>query len=216
MIHKEGYRPLLILIIILLALNLLVWVLELPVWVTGSVLLVSILLLVFFFRFFRNPQRLPAGDENVVYAPADGKVVVVEETEEGEYFRDRRIQVSIFMSVWNVHINWFPVSGTVKMTKYHPGKYLIARHPKSSTLNERNTCVIRTESGKDILIRQIAGAVARRIISYPVEKDKVSSGDELGFIRFGSRVDLFLPPDSQILVSWGQKAIGSKTPVAHI
>ncbi|MCK4745688.1 MAG: phosphatidylserine decarboxylase family protein, partial [Bacteroidales bacterium] len=167
-------------------------------------------------RFFRNPRRNVSFVTGTIYAPADGRVVVVEETLEEEYFKDNRIQLSIFMSVWNVHINWFPVAGHLSFSRYHPGKYLVARHPKSSTLNERNTTVIRTDDGKEILVRQIAGAVARRIISYAKEDRLVSAGDEMGFIRFGSRVDVFLPQDCKILVKPGQKVRGLNTPLAKL
>jgi phosphatidylserine decarboxylase len=141
-------------------------------------------------------------------------VVVVEETTEREYFKDNRIQVSIFMSVWNVHINWFPVPGQLSYYKYHPGRYLIARHPKSSTLNERNTVVIKTADGTEMLIRQIAGVVARRIISYATAGKSIKMGDEMGFIRFGSRVDVFLPAGTEILVKPGQQVRGIITPLA--
>ena len=216
MIHKEGTMIILIIAIILVAMNVIFAV------TLGTGLFfyffnaASILFLIFILRFFRNPKRKNLTQSDLVYAPADGKVVVVEETDEFEYFQDRRIQVSIFMSVWNVHINWYPVSGTVLMEKYHPGKYLVARHPKSSILNERNTCVLRTEEGFEILVRQIAGAVARRIISYASKQKKVVLGDELGFIRFGSRVDVFLPPGTEILVTPGQKTRGLNTPIARI
>ena len=216
MIHKEGYRIILIIAIALAALN----VIFALVARTGLFFYVlnaaSILFLIFILRFFRNPGRKALGQSNLIYAPADGKVVVVEETDETEYFHDRRIQVSIFMSVWNVHINWYPVSGTVMMAKYHPGKYLVARHPKSSSLNERNTCVLRTGEGSEILVRQIAGAVARRIISYARDQEKVLLADELGFIRFGSRVDIFFPPGTEILVNPVQNTMGLNTPIARI
>jgi phosphatidylserine decarboxylase len=166
--------------------------------------------------FFRNPKRDPEFAAGRIYAPADGSIVAIETTEEQEYFKDQRIQVSIFMSVWDVHINWFPIEGTLSFYRYHPGKYLVARHPKSSILNERNTVVIKTGQGEEILLRQIAGTVARRIISYARQDLKVSAGDELGFIRFGSRVDVFLPPDSKILVEVGQKVRGLQTILAEL
>jgi phosphatidylserine decarboxylase len=151
-----------------------------------------------------------------VYAPADGKVVVIEKTQELEYFDEPRLQVSIFMSPLNVHVNRNPVSGVIKMFKYHAGKYLVAWHPKSSTDNERTTMVVETASGIDILVRQIAGAVARRIKYYVNEGDSVTQGEEFGFIRFGSRVDLFLPLESKILVKVGQKTTGGKTIIANL
>jgi phosphatidylserine decarboxylase len=213
MIHREGYRLSIWLFLLLAILVILVFWLSPSPWLKVPVFMASLLLLIFILRFFRDPKR-KAPEEGFVYAPADGKVVVTEKTTETEYFKDERIQVSIFMSVWNVHINWYPVPGQVSYYKYHPGKYLIARHPKSSVLNERNTSVIRTGSGLEVLTRQIAGIVARRIISYAEPGEKVKLGDEMGFIRFGSRVDIFLPPDAEILVKPGQKVRGLKTPVA--
>lgn len=184
-----------------------------PAWAEVSVIIASLLFLLFILRFFRDPKR-KVPQEGSIYSPADGKVVVVEETTEPEYFKDKRIQVSIFMSVWNVHINWYPAAGTLSYYKYHPGKYLIARHPKSSTLNERNTLVIKTAHGREMLVRQIAGIVARRIISYGTEGKAVKLGDEIGFIRFGSRVDIFFPPGTEILVKPGQHVRGLITPLA--
>ena len=216
MIHREGYRIVVVLAIILVSINVILGVFLETGWYTYTHIITSFFILVFILRFFRNPRRKPPLQEDIVYAPADGKVVVVEETTEEEYFHDRRIQVSIFMSVWNIHINWYPMPGTVVMEKYHPGKYLVARHPKSSTLNERQTCVLRSEAGFELLVRQIAGYVARRIISYASNNKKVRLGDELGFIRFGSRVDLFFPPGTEILVSPGQSTRGLVTHIARI
>ncbi len=214
MIHREGIKILLLASSVLLAVNLLLFLVSGPTSAAWVVLGVSVGLLAFLLRFFRDPGRRASFDSGSIYAPADGRIVVVEETSEGEYFGDRRIQVSIFMSVWNVHINWYPAGGSIVYYRYHPGKYLVARHPKSSVLNERNTVVIRTDEGKEILVRQIAGALARRIISYAGKGKKVNAGDQLGFIRFGSRVDVFLPPDSKILVSPGQEVRGLLTPLA--
>jgi len=214
MIHKEGLRISIMLFMILAILNtaIILFTGASP-WVEVPAIIASFLLLLFILRFFRDPKRtLP--EEGFIYAPADGKVVVVEETVESEYFKDERIQVSIFMSVWNVHINWFPVGGSQSYYKYHPGKYLLARHPKSSTLNERNTLVIKSPAGVEVLVRQIAGIVARRIISYATTGKSVKLGDEMGFIRFGSRVDVFFPVGTKILVKPGQKARGLITPLA--
>jgi phosphatidylserine decarboxylase len=216
MIHKEGIRIITILVLILAFVNITSAIILGTGWFLYILITASILILAFVLRFFRNPGRTPTQESDLIYAPADGKVVVVEETNESEYFNDRRIQVSIFMSVWNVHINWYPVAGTVILAKYHPGKYLLARHPKSSVLNERQTLVLRAESGTELLVRQIAGFVARRIISYAIEKKKAELGDELGFIRFGSRVDIFFPPGTEILVSPGQKTKGLITPIARV
>ena len=184
-----------------------------PPWIEVPVIIASLLLWLFILRFFRDPKR-DVPREGFIYAPADGKVVVIEETTESEYFKDERIQVSIFMSVWNVHINWYPAAGELSYYQYHPGKYLVARHPKSSTLNERNTLVIKTTRGTEMLIRQIAGIVARRIISYAAPGKSVKLGDEMGFIRFGSRVDIFFPVGTEILVKPGQHVRGLITPLA--
>ncbi len=216
MIHREGIKISILVFLALAVLNILLLLSagsSLPVLVF---LVVSSVFMVFILYFFRDPKRSASFNGGTIYSPADGEVVVVEKTYEEEYFKDRRIQVSVFMSVWNIHINWFPVAGLLSYYKYHPGKYLVARHPKSSTLNERNTAVIRTDEGKEILVRQIAGAVARRIISYAEKDKKVSAGDEMGFIRFGSRVDVFLPPDSKILVRPGQKVRGLHTTLAEL
>lgn len=216
MIHKEGIRIVSILTLILAFVNITSAIILGAGWFLYILIPASILILAFVLRFFRNPDRTSTQESDLIYAPADGKVVVVEETNESEYFKDRRIQLSIFMSVWNVHINWYPVAGTVILAKYHPGKYFLARHPKSSVLNERQTLVLRTKSGTELLVRQIAGFVARRIISYATEKRNVEFGSELGFIRFGSRVDIFFPPGTEILVSPGQKTRGLITPIARI
>ena len=164
----------------------------------GSVVAVSILVMAYFTQFFRSPVRIIDKDSRILYAPADGRLVVVEETLESEYFKDRRLQVSIFMSPYNAHSNRSPLSGELVYYKYHPGKFLLAWHPKSSELNERSTLVIRSDKGTEIMLRQIAGAVARRIVTYPVVGDRLEQGEELGFIKFGSRVDLFLPLGTKI------------------
>jgi phosphatidylserine decarboxylase len=204
-IHKEGRIILTVIFLFLVLINtgiILVFKLSFPAIL--SRIIISLLLMIFFLRFFRIPSRKHVFDEKLIFSPADGKVVVIEETLEEEYFRDRRMQVSIFMSVWDVHINFFPVSGKIKYYKYHPGDYLIARHPKSSTLNERNTIVIETSSGKEILVRQIAGFVARKISCYCKEGDQVKQLDQLGFIKFGSRVDIFLPLGTEVTAILGQ------------
>ena len=216
-IHKEG-RSIVVLVFVFLAIvNLLVYFFvttnNLVTWILG---IASFLLFVFIVRFFRKPVRPLHIDDNTVYAPADGTILVIEETEETEYFKDKRIQISIFMSVWNVHINWFPLSGIVKYFKYHPGKFLVAREPKSSTANERTTVVIEDKSKREILVRQIAGIVARRIISYAKEGKEVKQNSELGFIRFGSRVDVFLPLDAELKVELGQKTRGTQTVLATL
>lgn len=212
-IHKEGRKLLVVLLLGLGALAALAY-LYLPAWFIG----ISLLCLVFFLlilQFFRDPIReIPQKDEQIIYAPADGKVVVIEQTEEGEYFKDKRLQVSIFMSPLNVHVNRSPMAGEVKYYQYHPGKYLVAWHPKSSTENERTTTVIANKNGQEILLRQIAGALAKRIINYLKPGKQVEQGEEIGFIKFGSRVDVFLPPASEVLVSMGQVVKGNITPIA--
>ncbi len=215
-IHKEGRSIVAICFLVLLAINLLVFYLISNTIVTWILGVPSFLFLFFIIRFFRKPKRPLIVDENTIYAPADGTVLVIEETEETEYFKDKRIQISIFMSVWNIHINWFPISGIIKYFKYHPGKFLIARLPKSSTENERTTVVLEDKNKRQILVRQIAGMLARRIISYAKEGKEVDQNSELGFIRFGSRVDVFLPLDAKVEVKLGDKTKGTQTIIATI
>ena len=216
-IHKEGRSIVGKLLLFLLIINLLVYFFitknSITTWALG---VPSFLIFLFVVRFFRKPKRVLLTDENTIYAPADGTVLVIEETEENEYFKDRRIQVSIFMSVWNVHINWYPLSGIIKYFKYHPGKFLVARLPKSSTENERTTFVIEDDKKRQILVRQIAGIVARRIVSYAKEGINVNQNSEVGFIRFGSRVDVFLPLDADVQVKLGDKTRGTQTIIAKI
>jgi len=214
-IHKEGYFTILLVFIVLSALLI-------GTVFLFSTLLVSILgiiiycsALFFFLYFFRKPIREFSIDNNKIFAPADGEVVVVEETFENEYFNDQRLQVSIFMSPLNVHINWYPISGLVKYSKYHSGKYLVAWHPKSSTDNERTTVVIKNDK-IEILLRQIAGALARRIVCYAKTDTTVMQGTEIGFIKFGSRVDVFLPVGTKINVELGQKVKGLQTIIAEL
>ena len=217
MIHKEGYKILGFGLITLLVLNIAVNI----IWVEYDLLrwafiIGSILLYVFFLFFFRFPERNLEPDPGLIFAPADGKVVVIEETMEKEYFNDMRLQVSIFMSPFNMHSNRYPVSGRVKYVKYHSGSYMVAWHPKSSELNERSTIVIETKDGTEILIRQIAGAVARRIVTYSKENDEVMQGTELGFIKFGSRVDVFLPFGTEVEIPILQQVKANKTIIAKI
>jgi phosphatidylserine decarboxylase len=174
----------------------------------------GLFILVMVLQFFRNPKRVVKLDFDELLSPVDGKVVVIEEVEETEYFNDKRMQVSIFMSPINVHVTRYPASGAIKYSKYHPGKYLVAWHPKSSTDNERTTVVINTPKFGEILYRQVAGALARRIVNYAEEGESVQQGEDAGFIKFGSRVDLFLPLDCAIAVKLDQKVIGAKTCIA--
>lgn len=176
----------------------------------------SLALFCFCFRFFRIPKRLYGTDSTAVLSPADGTVVAIEEVEEPDFLKCKCLQVSIFMSVWNVHINWFPISGVVRSYRYHEGDYLVARHPKSSTQNERTSVVVERPDGARILIRQIAGAVARRIVCYAKPDVAVRQCSELGFIKFGSRVDLFLPLGTKICVELGQKVVGTISKIAEL
>ncbi|MCU0317787.1 MAG: phosphatidylserine decarboxylase family protein [Amoebophilaceae bacterium] len=177
---------------------------------------VSVLLYAWLIYFFRNPYRVISQREAYVLAPADGTVVAIQEVYEDEYLRDNRVQISVFMSPFNVHVNRNPISGIVKFFKYHPGRYLVAWHPKSSTKNERTTIVVEHAQGVQVLFRQIAGFIARRIKSYVREGDRVQQGSECGFIKFGSRVDVFLPLDAKLRVSLGQKVKGGSSVLAEL
>jgi len=212
-IHKEGYKIILTTIIILVALNYAIASLEIE-WLTTILLVASIIFFFLILQFFRNPIRKVVAKENEVIAPADGKVVVIEEVEETEYFKDKRLQVSIFMSPINVHVNRYPINGKVRYAKYHPGKYLVAWHPKSSTENERTTVVVENDK-ISVLFRQIAGALARRIVMYSEENDTAVKGEDFGFIKFGSRVDLFFPIGTEINVELEQVVKGNQTVIAH-
>ena len=170
--------------------------------------------LIWTMRFFRYPQRIVNKGESHILSAADGKVVAIEETYEGEFYKERRLLISVFMSPFNVHINWYPFKGVVKYIKYHPGKYLVAYHAKSSELNERNSIVLELEPGKSVLMRQIAGIMARRIISYAKKEDVVDQGEEFGIIRFGSRVDFFLPIDVNVKVKLNEKVRAQETVLA--
>ena len=214
-IHKEGYKTIAISTILFGVINVLSFY-----FISSSVPLLSWIifvgtfgLLVFMISFFRIPKRILTIQDNAIIAPADGKVVVIEEVQADEYFTDRRMQVSIFMSPLNVHVNRNPVSGEVAYSQYHKGKYMVAWHPKSSAENERHSVVYRKD-GKEILVKQIAGAVAKRIINYLQPGQQVNQTDEMGFIKFGSRVDLLLPLDAKILVKIGDKPQGGVTVIA--
>jgi phosphatidylserine decarboxylase len=215
-IHPEGKRLINILFGLLLMLYATLFLLTESRVIIGSTIIVSQLIFLFFVQFFRNPTRNTPINPKHIIAPADGKVVVIEEVEEPEYFQGKRKQVSIFMSPFNVHSNRNPVSGIVKYFKYHPGLYLVAWHPKSSTENERTTVVIETPEGHEVLFRQIAGALARRICWYVKEGDKVLQGQEFGFIKFGSRVDIFLPLDAKVMINLGDKPVGGETVIAEL
>jgi phosphatidylserine decarboxylase len=215
-IHREG--RVIILVSILILGSVMIGVLLIPVALLFRLLIILPLLIILFLVlwFFRIPDRKCLPDDRIVYAPADGKIVVIEKTTEQEYFKDARIQISIFMSPLNVHQNIYPIGGTVCYTKYHKGDYLVAWHPKSSTQNERSTVVIRNKRGIEILVRQIAGAVARRICTYAQTGDIAEQGKEFGFIKFGSRVDVFLPLDASIECSLNQVSINKHTILAKL
>ncbi|MDF1698923.1 MAG: phosphatidylserine decarboxylase family protein [Saprospiraceae bacterium] len=213
-IHREGTSTLIISAVVLAVLNGLSYAYLPSMWL--MCLLISLILYIFLISFFRKPDRsISSIDDTIFLCPCDGKVVVIEETEEPEYFKDKRLQVSIFMSPLNVHINWHPISGTIDYYKYHPGKYLAAWNPKSSTENERTTTVYNYGNEK-LLVRQVAGALARRIVCYAQKRQVVKQGDELGFIKFGSRVDLYFPLGTDIQVNIGDKVQGNITKLAKV
>ena len=214
MFHKEGAQSILIGVVFTAVVLLLSdKFIELN-WLKMALQISAFVLLIIILQFFRNPKRTVITNDNQILAPVDGKVVVIEEVYEGEFFKDKRIQVSIFMSPINVHVTRYALSGIVKFSKYHPGKFLVAWHPKASEENERTTVVIENKTFGAILYRQIAGALARRIVNYAEEGMQVIQGEDAGFIKFGSRVDLFLPLGTPINVALNQKAIGGKTVIA--
>jgi len=214
--HREGKKIVLIAYFLLAIPSLLSYAFAAPSWLTASLVVLSVIMFGLVIQFFRVPTRALSATADQVICPADGKVVVIEETEETEYFKDKRIQVSIFMSPLNVHVNWNPISGIVQYFKYHAGLFLVAWHPKSSTDNERTTLVIKDEQGREILVRQIAGAVARRICHYADKGDTVVQGKEFGFIKFGSRVDIFLPIGTDVKVNIDDKVSGIETILAEL
>jgi phosphatidylserine decarboxylase len=215
-IHKEGRLILGSLVLLLLLLNLYIYT-KFPIGALIVNIVISAFLLFFFAYFFRNPPRkVYLDDPSLVIAPADGTIVVVEPTDELEYFGDRRIQVSIFMSVFNVHANWYPVKGTILKSVHHSGRHMAAFLPKSSSENERSTVVIESEGKTQILVRQIAGALARRIVTYAHAGKKCHLNEHLGFIKFGSRVDLFFPLDTEIFVTVGESTTGNETIIARL
>ena len=213
--HKEGYKIITIALIlsiggILLAENFIE-----TIWLVKAIQILIIGFLIIILQFFRNPKRVAPLNDNVLVAPVDGKVVVIEEVEEPEYYKGKRLQVSIFMSPINVHVTRYAMSGVVKYSKYHPGKYLVAWHPKASTENERTSIVVHNNTFGDILYRQIAGALAKRIVNYAKVGDKTIQGADAGFIKFGSRVDLFLPLGTKLNVSLGDKVKGGVQVIAE-
>jgi phosphatidylserine decarboxylase len=216
-IHKEGYKILVFGFIGLLILNVVVNIIWADLeFVRWAFFICSFLLYIFLLFFFRLPIRYFEADPGLIFAPADGKVVVIEETMENEYFKDMRLQVSIFMSPFNMHSNRYPVSGNITYVCHHPGKNMVAWHPKSSELNERSTIVIKINEGTEVMVRQIAGAVARRIVTYARENTDIRQGDELGFIKFGSRVDIFLPIGTEVEIPILQQVKANKSIIAKI
>ncbi len=216
-IHREGTNILIILLLMLAMLNIPAWLFIRPVAIPIVFSSISAIVYLLVLNFFRSPRRhFPGKPERAVVSSVDGKVVALEETFEDEYLHRRVIQLSVFMTIFNVHANWFPVNGKVLFVRHHNGRFLSAYLPKSSTENERTTVVIRTPEGHDILVRQIAGAVARRIVTYARPGDDANVDDHLGFIKFGSRVDIFLPLDTEILVKIGDKTQGCITEVARL
>ncbi|OYQ31949.1 phosphatidylserine decarboxylase family protein [Flavobacterium cyanobacteriorum] len=215
MFHKEGAKIIFIAMAITVAVILLSEEFIQSYWLLKFIQIFSLVFLILILQFFRNPKRPVNATDTTIIAPVDGKVVVIEEVYEPEYFKDKRLQVSIFMSPINVHVTRYAVNGLVKFSKYHPGKYLVAWHPKASEENERTTVVIENRTFGEILYRQIAGALARRIVNYAREGMHVVQGTDAGFIKFGSRVDIFLPVGTPVDVKLNQKAIGGKTIIAR-
>lgn len=216
-LHKEGVATITLTVVFVVLINFGArYSAPETTWLHTLMLLVGIFLLIIVLQFFRKPKRIALIDSNLIIAPADGKVVVIEEVFEGEYLKENRKQISIFMSPINVHINFNPLSGIVSYVKYHAGKYLVAWHPKSSTENERTTIVVKHKNGTEILFRQIAGAMARRICWYIDRDQEVKQGEEFGFIKFGSRVDIFVPLNAEVLVNLEEKTTGGQTPIARL
>jgi phosphatidylserine decarboxylase len=214
--HKEGYKIISITFIIAIAAILLAENFIDINWLVKAIQVLVLGFVIIVLQFFRNPKRITSLNDHQIIAPVDGKVVVIEEVEESEYFKDKRLQISIFMSPINVHVTRYAMSGIVKYSKYHPGKFLVAWHPKSSTENERTTVVIENKTIGEILYRQIAGALAKRIVNYANEADKVVQGADAGFIKFGSRVDLYLPLGTKVNVKLGDTVKGGVQVVAEI
>ena len=212
MFHKEGSKIIFISLLISVGLIFLADAFfKDSIWLLKTVQIIVLIFLILILQFFRNPTRVADNSDNHILAPVDGKVVVIEEVYEPEYFKDKRLMVSIFMSPINVHVTRYALNGVVKYSKYHPGKYLVAWHPKASEENERTTVVINNNVYGEVMYRQIAGALARRIVNYAQEGMRVVQGKDAGFIKFGSRVDLYLPLGTEVIVKIGDKAIGNKT-----
>ena len=216
MFHKEGYKIILFSALILVLTLLLIDNFIGGFWLQKLLMIIFLIFFLLILYFFRNPKRNTKINNNQIIAPADGKIVVIEDVQENEYFKDKRRQISIFMSPLNVHVTRYPLSGKVKFSKHHPGKYLVAWHPKSSEENERTSIVVENKNVGEILYRQIAGAVARRIVNYAKVDQNVVQGADAGFIKFGSRIDIFVPLDMKIDVKLHQKTRGGETVIASI
>ena len=216
MFHKEGHRIIINTFLIVAVIALASEYQLTAIWLKMGIQIGALLFFILVLQFFRNPKRVTPQNEKQLIAPVDGKVVIIEEVYEKEYFKDQRLQVSIFMSPLNVHVTRFTMSGQVKFSRYHPGKYLVAWHPKSSELNERTTIVLENKTFGEVLYRQIAGAVARRIVNYAQQGMQVVQGEDAGFIKFGSRVDLFLPLGTPLDIKLGDHVKGGIQPIAHL
>lgn len=216
MFHKEGFKIIAITFLFIAISAVVVDTFVIALWLKYVLFFTLFVFLFLILQFFRNPKRNTILNDNTVVSPVDGKVVVIEEVFEPEYFKEKRLQVSVFMSPINVHVTRYPISGKVNFSKYHPGKYLVAWHPKASTENERTTVVVENPIYGEVLYRQIAGALAKRIVNYAVEGDAAVQGKDSGFIKFGSRVDLFLPLDTNIKVELNQKVKGGESIIAEI
>ncbi|WP_406684534.1 phosphatidylserine decarboxylase family protein [Seonamhaeicola sp. MEBiC1930] len=216
MFHKEGHKIILITFIVVVASYLITDNFINIFWIRTLIMLTLLVLLILILQFFRNPKRHTVLNNKQVISPVDGKVVVIEEVFEKEYFKEKRLQVSVFMSPLNVHVTRYPIGGNVIFSKYHPGKYLVAWHPKASEENERTTVVVENENYGKVLYRQIAGALAKRIVNYAKQNNRAEQGADAGFIKFGSRVDLFLPIDTNIKVQLNQKVRGGETIIAEM
>ena len=216
-IHKEGYKTIALTTVCSILLNLIIYYLVGKSLLFYFILFVSSILFLIVLNFFRKPVRIyDVKDNNTIVAPADGTIVVIEEVMENEFFKEKRLQVSIFMNVFNVHINWIPINGKVLHSSHQRGRFMAAYLPKSSTENERSSVIIKTESGQEILVRQIAGALAKRIVTYTKENQACRINQQLGFIKFGSRVDLYLPLDTEILIAPDDKVYGNRTAIARL
>lgn len=214
MFHKEGNTSILIAFVLTVILLSVIWLVSLPEWIQISLSAIVIIFLFIILQFFRNPKRNTVLSDTTVVSPVDGKVVVIEKVTESEYFKGERIMISVFMSPINVHVTRYPISGKVAYSKYHPGKYLVAWHPKASEENERTTVVINHKNKVQVMYRQIAGALAKRIVNYAKENETITQGMDSGFIKFGSRVDVYLPVDTPINVELNQKVKGGESVLA--